>query len=144
MKKQKIILLTISVLLFVISLTQPAFYIDRSDYDAWSNPVGIIFIGWLGAIIGRGSALVWFANPLILTSWILILKSERIAIISGILAALLSISFLFFDEVVASEAPTYSLITEYKLGYWLWLSSICLFAIGILMIRFINKARNAS
>ncbi len=95
-KKYKIIILIISVIIFIVSLTQPAFYIDRTDYKAWSNPIGLIFFGWLGSIMGGGSALVWLANPLILTSWIYTFKSDKIAIGSGLLASILAISFLFF------------------------------------------------
>ncbi|WP_100615687.1 hypothetical protein [Confluentibacter citreus] len=141
MKKQKKIILIASIVIFIVSLTQPAFYIDRTDYDAWSNPIGIIFIGWLGAIIGGGSALTWFANPLILISWLFVIKSEKIAIVSGVLASIISFAFLFFDKIVSSEAPTYSLITEYKLGYWLWMISICLFTLGIIIIRIIKNQK---
>jgi hypothetical protein len=33
------------------------------------------------------------------------------------------LSFLAHKSIVSSEAPTYSIITGYGLGYWLWLSS---------------------
>ena len=133
-KKLKRGLLILSLLLFVASLTQPAFYIDREDYDAWSNGFGLLVSGWAGALATDGGATAWFANPLILLAWILFSKFEKTATVLAIGAAAFAISFLSVEQVISSEAPTYSKITEIKLGYWLWLYSICTFAAGLLVL----------
>ena len=121
--------------MFIISLTQPAFYIDRTDYDAWSNSFILLIMGWLGAMVTGGGALAWFANPFILASWIVSSKYSKLSVLFGIVATLFALSFLFTDEVITSEAGTYSKITEYKAGYWLWFCSIVVFTTGMLIME---------
>ena len=138
------IILILSIVIFLISLTQPAYYIDRTDYDAYSNSFLLLIIGWtslFGGLGGLALLLVWFANPFIFLSWILSSKNIKTSIIFGALASILSLSFLLFTEVISSEAPTYSAITEYKLGYWLWITSICFFTIGMIFISSQNRLK---
>jgi hypothetical protein len=137
----KKIILIISILIFIVSLTQPSYYIDRKDYDAWSNSFLLLIFGWIGAM-GGGSGLIWLANPFILISWILSTKNIKTSIIFSIIASILSLSFLLFEMVISSEAPTYSIITEYKLGYWLWTTSMCFFTIGMIFIYAKNKSKD--
>lgn len=127
-KKIKFAVLSLSILLFLISLTQPAYYIDGQEYDAWANSFGLLMIGWFGALCG-GAGLAWFANPLILLAWILYFKKNLLSVWMAALASGFSASFLCFSKVISSEAPTYSTITERKAGYWLWLTSILIFAL---------------
>lgn len=91
--------------------------------------------------MGGGSGLVWFANPFILVSWISLFKDVKTSIIFGLLASVFSLSFILFKKVISSEAPAYSTITEYKLGYWLWTISICLFTIGAIFIYLKNNSK---
>ena len=133
-------ILIVSIVVFIISLTQPAYYIDRTDYDAWSNSLLLLIFGWIGAM-GGGSGLVWLANPFILISWISVFKNLKTSIIFGALASIFSLLFLLFKKVISSEAPTYSIITDYKLGYWLWTISICFFTFGLIIIYFTNKPK---
>ena len=77
--------------------------------------------------------LAWLANPLLLLSWILCLTDElRAAFIASAAALLLAMSFLLHSTIVASEAPTYEAVTGYGLGYWLWLASMLIMAVGTL------------
>ena len=132
------VVLYLSLGLFLISLTQPAFYIDRSDYDAWSSPIGLLLVGWLPILGGEWSSLPWLANPLIFLSWILIQKNQKAFLWTGLLAVLLAVSFLGVDEIMSSEAPTYSKITAYKAGYWLWLASMVCFLGGAIYLQLQN------
>ncbi len=50
-------------------------------------------------------------------------------------------SFLLFDEVISDEAGNYSPITQYKLGYWLWVVSSLTMLIGSLLLTYISKNR---
>jgi hypothetical protein len=120
--------LIISIVLFLLSLTQPAYYIGRSDYDGWSNSLELLVFGWSGVLYG-GAAIAWLANPLIFLSWIVSFKKPQIALISSLFASFFSASFLFFTKVISSEKPDYCIITDRKAGYWLWLASILFFSV---------------
>lgn len=121
-------LLLLSMVLFITSLTQEAYYIDRENYDAWADSFGLFWMGWLGVFAG-GAGFSWLANPLLITSWIVSFSNaHKKAAIFSFLAVIASGSFLFFDTIVSSEAPTFSIITERKAGYWLWLSSCIMMA----------------
>jgi hypothetical protein len=137
-KNAKRILFFLSILIFVISLTQPAYYIDRADYDAWANSFYLLIFGWSGLLAG-GAAFAWLANPLILLSWILFFTKPKAALILSLLATLFAISFLFFNTIISSEETSYSTITARKAGYWLWLLSIALFSIASTILYYIDK-----
>lgn len=127
-KRQRVYVL-LSAALYSASLTQNAFFIGRADYDAWASPVWLVLVGWIGMLMGGGAALVWFTNPLLFLSWGLSFSNHKIAKWLSTFTALLAASFLLFDEIITSEAPTYSSISHYGAGYWLWLASCVLFAI---------------
>ena len=101
-----------SASLFILSLTQPAFYIDRIDYAAWSNSFTLVAMGWLGALMGGGAALAWFANPLLMLSWVLLSNYSKASVYTSSIASVSAISFFTSERVISSEAPTYSIITE--------------------------------
>jgi len=127
--------------LFLLSLTQPAFYIDRTDFDAWSSPIGLLLMGWLGILAGDSACLAWIANPLLILGVVSLFKFDRFAPILGILALGVSLTFLGQEQIISSEAPTYSKITKIKLGYWLWVSSIGAFTISSLYLS-LTKPKN--
>ncbi|NRB48906.1 MAG: hypothetical protein HRU41_14615 [Saprospiraceae bacterium] len=116
--------------LFLFSLTQPAFYIDRADFDAWSSPIGLLLMGWLGIMAGDSACMAWLANPLLILGAVSLFKFDKFAPIFGILALAVGLSFLGQEQIISSEAPTYSKITEIKLGYWLWITSMAAFTAG--------------
>ena len=115
--------IALSVLLYLASLTQDAYYIDGSNATAWASSWWLVVIGWLGMFIGGGAALAWLANPLLILSWSVLMLSRKIAALTSVVATMSAASFLLFDSVISSEAPTYSKIIYRGPGYWLWLSS---------------------
>lgn len=143
-KLVKKVILGVSILLYVISLTQECYYVDKMNYDAWSNSFVLLLIGWIGMIMGGAAALSWLANPFIFLSWLFILKKIKISVFFSIISFLFAFSFLFFDKVITSEAPTFSKITDYKMGYWIWLISIFIFAIGSLIIFILERLNKIS
>ena len=56
----------VSILLFVISLTQNGYHIDDSDDRGWHPAVGLLLVGCLGAFTG---VFAWLANPLLVATW---------------------------------------------------------------------------
>ncbi|QDA58850.1 hypothetical protein [Hymenobacter jejuensis] len=141
MKNIKLYVFVTSILFYLIALTQDAFYIDRVDYNAWSSSLGLLLIGWLGILLGSGAALTWLANPLLIFSWIMLFNDKRTAIVASSIASLFAITFLLFDKVITSEAPTYSNITHYRLGYWLWLTSCITMMAGSIIIYYLAKQK---
>jgi len=72
---------------------------------------------------------------LFITALVLFLKNRKMAMLIAIVATLLALSFLFMKTIVVSERPSYARITEYKAGYWLWLTSIAALAVFTIACR---------
>ena len=134
----------LSIVIFIFSLTQEAYYIDGTDYDAWAAAWGLLLIGWVGVFDG-GAGISWLANPLLILSWgLYFFDKGKLASITSILAVVAATSFLSFDTVISSAAPTYSKITEIKLGYWLWLASTVIMAIFSTYQALTNQGRRTA
>jgi len=114
----------IAICLFLASFTQPAFYVDGPEKDAWSSPIAIVTAGWLGLMSGFFSCIAWLANPLFIFGVILFLRNKKIAVFVGLLAILCAGSFLWARTIPLGESGMEATITEYKAGYWIWLASI--------------------
>jgi hypothetical protein len=126
----------------MISLTLEPYYVDKVNYDAWSNSFVLLLIGWIGMIMGGGAAISWLANPFIFLSWLFIFKKIKVSVFFSIISFILAFSFLFFDKVITSEAPTFSKIKDYKIGYWIWLISIFIFSMGSVIIFILEERLN--
>jgi hypothetical protein len=117
------------------SLFFPAFYIDRSDYDAYADGKWLALLGWM-SILGGGLTpfLIWLANPLFsLAVTLTLTRSSRWLVLllsSGALAIALSFSTL--EVILTSERPEFSKITSLEAGYYLWVSSMAVLVIGTL------------
>ena len=140
-KKMKLGALIIAIVIFGASLTQPAYYTSAQEPDGWANSLGLLLIGWVGALGGH-AGLAWLANPAILTAWISVFKNIKTSVIASILAACFSASFLVFSTVITDENGTCSMITDRKMGYWLWLTSIIFFAVSSIVIYIFEKSSN--
>ena len=133
----------ISVIILCISLTQPAFYIDREeDPGAWAESWMLFLFGWTfplgGGITGF---LFWCANPIYILSIIQIIRKKKVGIILSIIASIIAFSFSLMDEITASSSGSLSKITSLELGYKLWLASLITLTIGTLISLIINKKK---
>jgi len=81
-----------------------------------------LLLGWLNF---DAVGLVWLANPLFLLSLILFLFSKKIklALFLSAIACYLSLYFMQIEEIIKDEAGHVGEITDYLLGYWLWVSA---------------------
>ena len=138
-KVQKFVI-GLSVLSLILSMIFPAFYIDRKDYDAWSNGPGLFFLGWMGLLIGDLECLIWFANPIYLLALIFFMRGNKSSIVLSLIATLIAFSFSALDHIVSDEAGGISKITSFKLGYKLWLASFAILFIGSI-IHFVNARK---
>ena len=131
-KRLPVILLAISILLYIISLTQVAFCTDRCR-DAFE----VVLLGWLAALFG-GAALTWIANPILWGSWLIFKKQPKDSLIASIVAFIISLSFLGCDRIIEDEAGHKNPILSYQLGYWFWLASFGAMAIANILRHYIN------
>ncbi|MBK8874189.1 MAG: hypothetical protein IPN13_09800 [Bacteroidetes bacterium] len=123
----------ISIILFVLSLTQKCYCTTSNCSDS----IMVFLLGW-AAIFSTGAGLCWFANPLLLMSWIFLKKNLKLSMFLSVASFLLALFFLVFDSIVDNENGGSHQIVAYKTGYWLWVASHAVMLIGtfILMYRF--------
>lgn len=95
---------------------------------------GVLGFGLFG-ILSAPAGIAWFANPLLVITWLfLFFELTTPALLSAAAALALSASFLWFDHVGVSEGGNVSRITGYGLGYWLWLASAgCAFGAALIV-----------
>ena len=133
-----VVILSISAL--IISLTQPAFYIDREDYDAYANCPLLFFLGWMGLLGGSLESLLWVANPLYLIAVYLFITKRPMAWLVSCTALLMAISFALLPTILTSESGSRSKITSLQFGYILWVASMAILFAGSLVDRFFIKS----
>ena len=127
-KSQKLFLF-LSIVLYLISLTQKSFCTNSNVCRYFSGFLDLIF-GWLGVFILHIPTFPWLANPLLLVSWFLFKKKSKTSFILSGIAFILMLSFLFVDEIIVNEGSTTSIVNFYGLGYWFWVFSSFIMLVG--------------
>jgi len=124
-KNRSKLFLIASGVFYLISLTQNCFHINsEGDYPGYS----VLFYGFLGSFNG-GVGITWWANIMIVMAWLYFQK--RISLYLSFAALALGISFLFFKKIFVGFGPEkYGQITDYDLGYYLWIISFLIMTIG--------------
>lgn len=135
----------VSICLFVLAMTQTAYY--EVDADPAPNSAGLLLIGWMGAL--ASGYIEWLANPLLLCSWICALRKRYwLAVGSAALALTLILSFLRRSEVVwtGDNGDRTAAIQGYGFGYWLWSGSAAIMVIAglALLARQLRLTRQRS
>ncbi|WP_421939905.1 hypothetical protein [Pedobacter sp.] len=141
-------ILSISILIFLLSLTQDAFsyqYIKKEVVQGYM----LLLMGGL-AIFGGGlfEWIVWLANPIALSAIIFFIK-ETNSIVKvdhilpkpmykpnfsqwlSLIAVIIAWSFSLWKEVLAAESGSMGKILSLDPGYWLWVTSLTMLATGI-------------
>jgi hypothetical protein len=130
----------VSVVTFLLTLTQPAFYQNRPA-EPVTHAVWLLASGWLGVFIGY---FEWIANPLIFYSWICARRKHILeAMLTSIASAVLILSFLHRQTMdwPGMATDTHPDIQGYALGYWLWLASalVMVLASGVEFVLAMRK-----
>ena len=135
-----IITISFSLISFITSLTQPAFYIDRvEDPNAYSNSLVLFFMGWMSLLGGAGVPfLIWLANPLYIISIIMTIKGKSSALYYSLSATALALIFSLLKTIMTSESGNTSVITSRGLGFKLWFISFIVLSVGLLVTHFMK------
>lgn len=127
----QVLTVTLSAIVFIISLTQ---YVVTIDYDIIDSVSSwqYLTIGSV-AIFGGGILewLIWLANPLYIISIILFIKNYKLSMITAFLASFLAVIFYTWEEIRVDEKGFTAKIIQFELGYYLWVSSILVLTSGI-------------
>lgn len=138
-KMNKYLKRIIGVIIGIIYLSSFAFECFLVDGKPSIGSFGLIafLLGWLNIdFIG----LIWLANPLFLVSLFVFVFSKKVklALILSLLAFILSVSFTQIGEIIKDEAGHIGQITDYLLGYWIWVISQFILLIVLILINILN------
>lgn len=133
----KNILTLISLLTFIVSLFFAAFTVIESrgirDYSSFE----LLLIGAI-SFLGGGilECFIWSANIWFFVSIAcFFFKKFFASSITGIIALLISGSFLFWNSVLVSESGREATIYSLEIGYFLWLASILFLIFSSIYLR---------
>lgn len=137
-------IILISLILFIVSLTQPAFFIDqKDDPNAYSNSLLLFLTGWMSFLGGAFIPFViWLANPLYFTSIYLTTKNKSGGLYLSCSATFLAIIFSQLNVIMTSESGSTSEITSKGLGFKLWLTSFVFLALGTFINHILTKRKD--
>lgn len=135
--KTKKTVLYLSIILFLISLTQKAYCTS----DSCSEGFLVFLLGWAVAFTSF-AGLSWLANPLLILSWLLLHRKLKLSMLLCTGAFLLSFSFLLAGEVTANESGQQHQIVSRNAGYWLWFSSSFVMLLGTFWLQLKENTRN--
>ena len=138
-KKLKRVILLISVILLLTSLTQKCYCTTANCGDS----IMVFLLGWF-AVFKGGAGISWLANPLLLSSWLVLKTNLKLALVLSLLATMFSLFFLVFDSILANETGQYQQIISREAGYWLWLLSCASMFAGSLVLFVKQRSRNAN
>jgi len=116
----------LSIILFLVSLTQDSFYIDRQGGpEAYAPGWFLLLFGWSPVIRGV-VPWPWLANPAVALTWpLMCFRGGRIVgLLLATLALGLALCFLGLEKFPTDANGGHLRITGYGLGYWLWVTSI--------------------
>lgn len=132
----------VSMAMYIASLTQECYCTSMVCGGHWRG-IAILGLGAIGGIMSI-AGLTWYANPLLWAAWSQLNKQPKKALGFSIAATLLAASFMLFTDITDVTPGRSATITDYRIGYWLWLGSAVVTTIGSLMAYLNHRARAAS
>lgn len=133
----KNILTIISLLTFTVSLFFTAFKVIESKEIRDYSSLELLLIGGI-SFLGGGilEFFIWSANIWFFISMAcFFFKKFFASSITGIIALLISGSFLFWNSVLVSESGREATIYSLEIGYFLWLVSILFLIFSSIYLR---------
>jgi hypothetical protein len=137
-KKKKRYVSVCSIALFLLSLTQKSYCTSTQCGDS----IMVFLLGW-AAVFSGGAGIAWFANPLLIASWITLKKNLKASMFLAVFSCLLSLSFLLAGSIIDNEGGQPHPIVSYQTGYWLWAGSTITMVFGTFILMLRQNTRNA-
>ena len=140
---QRLLVLALSLLLFIAACATPGLHGLKNgveDNTLWG--ITLFLVGWSAIFVGQ---FAWFANPLMLLAWVLLLcrcwRLSALAAVVGTLIALHTIAFLH-RELSADEGDVNHVVfSSLGIGFYLWLGAFLILVPGNLWLRRLDVAR---
>jgi hypothetical protein len=121
----------LSALLYLGALAFPGFYVVQGTEDPkpWIEGFWLLVFGPFALLQG---IVAWIANPLLVAAWIALWKRKRGL---GLFFALAGMVFAltFFLNHRFHDGSQMNSIVHAAIGYWLWLASLGVVAIGAVL-----------
>ena len=133
--------IAISLIVFLLSLTQPAFYVDRTDNDVWASTPFLLSLGWIGFLGGGWESVFWLANPAYFLAIYFYVKADKRAFFVAPAAFIIAACFSMLTDIISGENGARTKITSFEPGYKLWVLSLGLLAAGI-MVTYIRDRKS--
>jgi hypothetical protein len=135
-----------SLVLYLVACASPAIEFLKNGVEPMSwYGVEALGLGVLGVLIGQYG---WFANPLLLLSYVLLLFRRFIAasILALLAVAVATHSFsLFHQHIPADEGDVNRLDAKaFGIGFYFWAASLLAAVVVPLLTSFVLKRRAAS
>lgn len=118
--------LSLSLVAYVACMPLAPFSIANANgaHQGYSSGFSILLTGWLGLMFGW---LEWYANPLLWTTWLLLLLRKYVpAQVTSVSAVLLALSFVRRPEIPMGPSGPEAEILSLNAGYWLWVASMAM------------------
>jgi len=125
------ITLVTSVILFIVALTQPCYCTAQECGEPFEGLL-LLVVGVFG-LFSFPAGVTWLANLTIFIAW-RSFKNPKRALIWSAIGLGIALSFMLFKQVMVNEAGGISNVTQYQLGYYLWVASF----VGMLASSFIS------
>lgn len=133
----------LSLFIFIISLTQPSFYVEHvGDSDGLNDSFFLFLFGWMSFLGGAYIPfIIWLANPVFFLSIIWTINNNAHSLKAALYSTSAAILFLQLDTIMTSESGSTSKIIALGIGYKLWLTSFLILTIGLIINLFLMKRR---
>jgi hypothetical protein len=109
-----------------MSLFVPALYTSAEDIRGF----WILITGWMGLFFFQ---LAWYANPLNILAFLLVLRHPRLSVLLSLVALFLASETFLFYEIPTGINQEKLYITELGLGFYFWYFAQVMFFITLMM-----------
>lgn len=133
-KKIYITTLIISIASFISSLFFNAFSSTSGTTDSFTA----LLMGWILSFQSTAN-LAWFANLVLVCSWVMIVINNKIAVIVASLGLIIGLLPALSRNMAVDESGTLRGIISLDVGYWLWITSMVVILVGSLIVLTVRK-----
>lgn len=130
-------LLYIQFITYFLSLIFPTYC--NETCPGYFDGLVTLFFGWAGIFI-YGIYFFWYANVFVAFTWMTREKHPFTSLVMSVTAFIIALGFYTGCGIQDVDRHLQSYVSEYKLGYWLWLLST-FFGVVSALINFLDKRK---